>query len=82
METRKVYISGGSTYGISLPKKWVKKSNLKAGDSLIVTEQGGSLLIETSVIEKESRQPRKNSKLQRRHSRDSYQYVGRCLKFW
>ncbi len=54
METRKVYVSGGSTYVISLPKKWVKKANLKAGDSLVVTEQGGSLLIETSVIEKES----------------------------
>ncbi len=54
METRKVYISGGSTYVISLPKKWVKKSDLKAGDSLVVTEQGGSLLIETSINEKKS----------------------------
>ncbi len=54
METRKVYVSGGSTYVISLPKKWVKKANLKAGDSLVVTEQGGSLLIETSVFEKKS----------------------------
>ncbi len=52
METRKVYVSGGSTYVLSLPKKWVKKANLKAGDSLVVTEQGSSLLIETSVIEK------------------------------
>ncbi len=55
METRKVYVSGGSTYVISLPKKWVNKTNLKAGDSLVVTEHGSSLLIETSVIEKESR---------------------------
>lgn len=55
MEARKVYVSGGSTYVISLPKKWVKKTNLKPGDSLVVTEQGSSLLIETSVIEKESR---------------------------
>src|SRR3990172_136961 len=54
METRKVYVSGGSTYVISLPKKWVKKANLKAGDSLVVTEQDGSLLIETRLIEKES----------------------------
>ncbi|CAG0980232.1 hypothetical protein METP2_01927 [Methanosarcinales archaeon] len=54
METRKVYVSGGSTYVISLPKKWVKKVNLKAGDSLVVTEQAGALLFETSVIEKES----------------------------
>jgi len=55
MEARKVYVSGGSTYVISLPKKWVKKTNLKPGDSLIVTEHGSSLLIETSVIENESR---------------------------
>ncbi len=55
METRKIYVSGGSTYVISLPKKWVTRANLKAGDSLVVTEQGGSLLIETSIIEKESK---------------------------
>ncbi|MFZ3059579.1 MAG: PhoU domain-containing protein [Candidatus Methanoperedens sp.] len=54
MEARKVYVSGGSTYVISLPKKWVRKTNLKPGDSLVVTEHGSSLLIETSVIEKES----------------------------
>ncbi|MCX9085066.1 MAG: phosphate uptake regulator PhoU [Candidatus Methanoperedens sp.] len=54
METRKVYVSGGSTYVISLPKKWVKKTNLKPGDSLVVTEQGNSLLFETGVVEKES----------------------------
>ncbi|NJD53402.1 MAG: AbrB/MazE/SpoVT family DNA-binding domain-containing protein [Candidatus Methanoperedens sp.] len=54
MEARKVYVSGGSTYVISLPKKWVKKTNLKPGDSLMVTEHGSSLLIGTSVIEKES----------------------------
>jgi phosphate uptake regulator len=55
METRKIYVSGGSTYVISLPKKWVKRANLKAGDSLVVTEQGSSLLIETSIVEKESK---------------------------
>ncbi len=54
MEARKVYVSGGSTYVISLPKKWVNKTNLKPGDSLVVTEHGSSLLIETSVIEKRS----------------------------
>lgn len=54
MDARKVYVSGGSTYVISLPKKWVKKTNLKPGDSLMVTEHGSSLQIESSVIEKES----------------------------
>lgn len=55
METRKVFVSGGSTYVISLPKKWVKKANLKAGDSLVVSEKSGALLFETKVAEKESR---------------------------
>jgi phosphate uptake regulator len=54
METRKVYVSGGSTYVISLPKKWVRKTELKAGDSLLVTEQGSSLLVGTSISEKKS----------------------------
>jgi phosphate uptake regulator len=54
METRKVYVSGGSTYVISLPKKWVRKTELKAGDSLVVTEQGGSLLVGASISEKKS----------------------------
>lgn len=54
METRKVYVSGGSTYVISLPKKWVKKTELKAGDSLVVTEQGSSLLVGASISEKKS----------------------------
>lgn len=53
METRKVYVSGGSTFVVSLPKKWVKKTNLKAGDSLVVTEQNGSLHIGTGIIEEE-----------------------------
>ena len=55
METRKIYVSGGSTYVISLPKKWVRKADLKAGDSLVVTEQGSSLLIETNISEKETK---------------------------
>lgn len=54
MEARKVYVSGGSTYVISLPKKWVNKTNLKPGDSLIVSEHGSSLKIETGSIERES----------------------------
>lgn len=53
MEMRKVYISGGSTYVISLPKKWVEASNLKAGDSVAVAEQGGSLLVGAGSFEKE-----------------------------
>lgn len=53
METRKVYKTGGSTYVLSLPKKWVVENRVKAGDSLVVTRQAGSLLIEPGLIEEE-----------------------------
>jgi len=49
VEARKIYISGGSTYVISLPKKWVVKEELKAGDSLAVNIQEGRLVIEPST---------------------------------
>lgn len=35
-ETRKIQKTGGSTYTVSLPKRWVKDSNLKQGDSVRV----------------------------------------------
>lgn len=53
MESRKVYVSGGSTYVMSLPKKWVRKTNLKPGDSLVVSEQGDSLLVGAGAPERE-----------------------------
>ncbi len=53
METRKIYISGGSTYVVSLPKKWVARERLKAGDSVAMTAQEGSLIIEPRAREKE-----------------------------
>ncbi len=53
MESRKIYISGGSTYVVSLPKKWVERENLRAGDSVAVTLQEGSLIIEPRPREKE-----------------------------
>ena len=34
IERRNIQISGGSTYVISLPKKWIEKLNLKNGDSM------------------------------------------------
>ncbi|MBU2560201.1 phosphate uptake regulator PhoU [archaeon] len=52
METRKLYMTGGSTYVVSLPKKWVKKSGLSKGDSVVVIEQEGSIIIEPGVVER------------------------------
>ncbi len=42
-EARKLQMTGGSTYLVTLPKKWVKESNLKAGDIVFFarTPDGG-----------------------------------------
>ena len=49
METRKVQLSGGTTYTISLPKSWATEQSIDAGSSLHLHPQAsGSLLIETT----------------------------------
>jgi phosphate uptake regulator len=54
METRKVQITGKSTYIISLPKTWVKKVNIKNGDSVsMVPRSDGTLLVNPSISRKE-----------------------------
>jgi len=50
MDYRKIQLTGGSTYIISLPKGWIKKNNLKKGDSLQIDEEGDELIIR---VEKE-----------------------------
>jgi phosphate uptake regulator len=45
-ETRKLQITGGSTFVISLPKKWIIQNGLKKGNSLLVRqEESGSLSV-------------------------------------
>lgn len=45
-ETRKIQVSGNSTYLITLPKKWVEKVRLKSSDSIaLVPLSNGTLLI-------------------------------------
>ena len=54
METRKIYMSGGSSYVVSLPKRWVEESGLKSGDSLAIEARGNSLLLEPVLKEFEN----------------------------
>ena len=50
METRKVQITGKSTYIISLPKTWVKKVNITNGNSVaMVPRTDGTLLINPKI---------------------------------
>ena len=45
-ETRKVQFTGGSTYIISLPKRWISENQVKKGSFIkLRTEEGGLLTI-------------------------------------
>lgn len=49
METRKVQLSGGTTYTVSLPKKWAQEHGIDAGSVLALHTNGdSSLLVETT----------------------------------
>lgn len=53
MEGRKLQLAGGSTYVISLPKRWVQGRGLKAGDTLFVdTEGDGSISVRSKAVER------------------------------
>ena len=55
IERRNIQISGGSTYVISLPKKWIEKLNLKNGDSMqIVNNPNNSITLSADSIQEES----------------------------
>lgn len=53
MEGRKLQLTGGSTYVVSLPKKWVTAAGLKAGDTVFLeTEADGSVSVRPRPAEK------------------------------
>ncbi len=51
-QTRRLQVSGGSTYIISLPKTWIENLKLKAGDSVtIIKNTNNSLTFLPDVVE-------------------------------
>lgn len=49
METRKVQLSGGTTYTVSLPKAWAQEHGINSGSVLTLHPNGdGSLLVEAT----------------------------------
>jgi phosphate uptake regulator len=55
-EARKLQMTGGSTYIISLPKKWVARNQLRKGSSLILREErDGSLSLAPSGLAKQEK---------------------------
>lgn len=54
METRKIQVTGKSTFVVSLPKKWVLKVNIRNGDSVaLLPLPDGTLLINPHITNKE-----------------------------
>jgi len=72
---RKLVLTGGATYTVSLPKKWVSRHGLDRGSIVyIVEKEDGSLLVLPSPSESSSRErlearveikPEENSSLER-----------------
>ena len=53
MEGRKLQLTGGSTYVVSLPKRWVLDAGLKAGDTVFLdTQADGAVSIRPRPAEK------------------------------
>jgi phosphate uptake regulator len=56
-EQRKLQVTGGSTFILSLPKDWATKNDLKRGSSMLVREEeDGSLSIAPSSFPKKEKQ--------------------------
>lgn len=43
--TRRIQLTGGSTYIISLPSKWIKDNHLEKGTELTIEDSNGSLML-------------------------------------
>jgi phosphate uptake regulator len=55
-EQRKLQVTGGSTYILSLPKEWVTRNQLKKGSLMVLSEEeDGSLSITSSRLERKER---------------------------
>jgi len=60
METRKVQLTGKSTYVVSLPKKWVNSVQIKNGDSVVLVPlPDGTMLINPKLKKSEREQTKK-----------------------
>ena len=60
METRKVQVTGKSTYVVSLPKKWVNSIQIKNGDSVaMIPLPDGTMLINPKLNRSERDQSKK-----------------------
>jgi len=55
MDTRKVQKTGGSTFIVSLPKKWINEIGIKKGDSMgFIQQPDGTMLLSPKSTEKKT----------------------------
>lgn len=76
MELRKVQMTGGSSYVISLPKDWIKKNNIHKNDPLAIQVQPDGTLLVSSRLGGE---PAKRSRTFEVSETDDPVYLFRCL---
>jgi phosphate uptake regulator len=76
MEIRKVQITGGSSYIVSLPKEWIKASRIGKNDPVGLIVQPDGTLIVTPKIELEAVQRKKELRV---NATTDQTYILRCL---
>lgn len=54
-EIRKIQLTGGSTYTLSLPKKWIQKMDLNTGEGMRVEERGSYLMLSPAKLRKKEK---------------------------
>lgn len=55
MEIRKVQVTGGSSYVITLPKEWIRSTNIQKNDPIgLNIRSDGTLLITSKMVDKQS----------------------------
>ncbi|HDS63629.1 MAG TPA: phosphate uptake regulator PhoU, partial [Methanofollis liminatans] len=76
MEIRKVQITGGSSYIVSLPKEWIKASRIGKNDPVgLIVQPDGTLLV-TPKIDMEAVQRKKELRV---NATTDQTYILRCL---
>lgn len=76
MQIRKVQITGGSSYVITLPKDWVMSLNIKKNDPVgLITQPDGTLLVTTKITEEHAERTKKLNV----DTIETQTYLFRCL---
>ena len=63
MEVRRIQLTGGSSYIITLPKEWIKKLNIKKNDPIGLHIQSNGTILITPKISREQKQRIKTIKV-------------------